>query len=399
MSRKQLVLHVILGLLVVPVLVSAQGATRKDTTQLPNRKTHFLRAGFQYGWILQTNDFVKGKNQTGQPIENYASVRLEFAWQTNGARFWQRLYNYPAYGLGIQVANYANEEELGTPSSLYGFFIWPVKRWPKPYWTVEAGFGLTDNWVAHDPKTNPFNVAIGAGRSVYIDVASNFYYPLAPHWDLVAGITGTHYSNGGTVQPNYGLNQVGAILYAQYQFQRDRPRVPKGPVPEFEKTWEVNAAFSFGVKNVAVDLSGSSADSIYENITFDVFNLSGAVGRQLSWMSKITGGADLTYTKAVEAELDASNPLPDVPELSFWQKLSLGVFAGYEQVVERGSLLVQIGYYLARYEFEGQTPDLYQRLGVKYHVFRNTFIGLNVKFFDFSRAENLEFTIGQRFLP
>jgi len=107
-------------------------------------------------------------------------------------------------------------------------------------------------------------------------------------------------------------------------------------------------------------------------------------------------GIDIGHQGATEAEVDASRPEEETPELDFLDHGFIGIFAGYEQVVHRWSLLVQVGYYVAREEFDGQTPDLYQRLSVKYYFLKNTFAGLGVKFYEFSRAENLEWAIGQR---
>ena len=53
------------------------------------------------------------------------------------------------------------------------FFDWPVKRWNRNALIFGLGFGLTDNWVAFDEVTNPYNVAIGAGRWFALETRSD----------------------------------------------------------------------------------------------------------------------------------------------------------------------------------------------------------------------------------
>ncbi len=49
---------------------------------------------------------------------------------------------------------------------------------------------------------------------------------------------------------------------------------------------------------------------------------------------------------------------------------------------------------MARKEVKGRLPKLYQRLGLKYEFLDGVHMGLNVRFNDFSRANNLEFNVG-----
>ena len=174
--------------MIASVLAGAAAATtppeENPTFPTVGRKSSYLRAAYQFGSVLASNDFVKDTNATGKPIDSYHSVRLEFGWQTDGALDWHHVYNFPSYGLGINYCDYFNDEELGTPTSIYGFFSWPVKRWGRTSLNFDLGFGLADNWVAFDEETNPYNVTIGAGRSVYIDVGLDVEFNEGYRWWL-----------------------------------------------------------------------------------------------------------------------------------------------------------------------------------------------------------------------
>ncbi len=59
-----------------------------------------------------------------------------------------------------------------------------MKRWGRTSLNFDLGFGLADNRVAFDEETNPYNVAIGVGRSVYIDVGLNVEFNVGYRWWL-----------------------------------------------------------------------------------------------------------------------------------------------------------------------------------------------------------------------
>ena len=77
----------------------------------------------QSGWVLPTNDYVKGENDIYQPITRIYTLSLRYERQTDGSRPWHQLYNYPSYGLGLYIADFNVKNQLGNPITLYGFFF------------------------------------------------------------------------------------------------------------------------------------------------------------------------------------------------------------------------------------------------------------------------------------
>jgi len=148
--------HPISAMLVGTSLISASAALAQDAdeTKFPG-PSHYLRGAYQFGKVLQTNGFLKGDNQSGEPIDSFQSVRLEFGWQTDGSKDWHHVYNFPTFGIGLYGADFNNDEELGTPTSLYGFFGWPMARSGRWRFDFELAFGFTNDWKPYDPVTNP----------------------------------------------------------------------------------------------------------------------------------------------------------------------------------------------------------------------------------------------------
>lgn len=381
---------------VVPCVLLSHDAFAQSG-QVEKAKGHFLRAGYQPGYVLPTNSFVKGDNLRGEPIEWYHAVRLEFGWQSDGSEVWQQIYNAPSYGIGLYGANFFNDEEVGTPSALYGFFNWPFKRWTRSALNAHLGFGLAQNFKGFDPETNPHNTAMGAESAAYIDVGFTYNLAFSHRWEGIGGFSVTHFSNGGTKKPNSGYNMIGVGASMSYNFQREPIVYKQMEVPPYEKNWELILTGSAGIRNMAVDLRADTLVGKYFDEDFLIFNITAAAARQLGHMPKVAAGIDVAYDESVKRLVDlADGERDDAPAVDFGDHLSLSGFAGYEHVAGRGSLLLQLGYTFLRKDVKGQVPKFYQRLGLKYHVFRNTFLGINVRFQEFSRANNLEFTLGQR---
>jgi hypothetical protein len=385
------------------LLIVAVGAGLSPTSagaeETESQTTHYLRGAYQYGWVLQTNEFVEGDNLQGEPIDNFHSARLEFGWQTDGSSDWHHLYNFPSFGIGIYSADYFNEEELGKPTSLYGFFCWPAKRWsPRWQWTVDVAFGLTDNWVAYDPESNPKNIAIGAASSVHIDVGTNIEYRLARHWSLLGGFSFTHFSNGGSAKPNAGINQIAPLIFVKYKFQEPAWPDRRHDIPPFDPNWKLGITGSVGKRNInhnTADLPNPE-DTVYKDYFIGTFLAT--VTHRVSHVTCWTAGLDFTFDESVEDLVwleDLRNGTQTT--VSAWDKWSLGPVVGYERVVNRAHVLLQLGYTLFRKDVEGQVPPFYQRLGLSYFIFDGFSAGLNVRLTDFSRANNLEFNVGYWF--
>jgi hypothetical protein len=371
-------------------------AQDKEEESFPG-PSHYLRGAYQAGMVLGTNDFLKGDNQAGQPIDSFHSIRLEFGWQTDGSKNWHHSYNFPSYGIGIYGADYFNDEELGKPTSLYGFYVWPLSRSPRWKFNFELAFGFTNNWEPYDPVNNPQNVAMGLGRSVHIEVGANAEYRLADRWSLIGGITGTHFSNGGTQRPNHGINQIGPILFVKYD--TDTPVQPpaRRHIGDYPDDWDLTVTGSAGKRNLNLEFTDPDMREDYLNRSYFIGNLTVGLGRRFAFKSRYVFGLDLGYDESVSdlIKLDAFNNGLNASG-STGDNFELALFGGYELIANRTHLLVHFAYKILSKDVPGRLPDFYQRLGVKQFVYRNWFAGLNVRFHELGSADNLEWTIGSQ---
>jgi hypothetical protein len=361
----------------------------------------FLRAGYQAGTVLQSSEFLQGENATGVPVDYYQSARLEFGWQTNGSSDWHHVFNFPTYGVGIYAANFFNAPELGTPSAIYGFFDWPFTRFKKSAISAEFGFGFAYDWEKFDPESNPYNLVIGAGRSVYIDVGLKYTYQISQHLDISGQISFSHFSNGSTQQPNEGINLMAPRINLAYNFQDERPNFIKDELPKFKSKYELTTSLTYGSKSQVYDVVNPKSDGDkYDSLkreSFNVFALIATLNKQVSYNSKIGLGAEIEYDPSlgVGYEYNQNTDTKEIIDSETSDKIRIGVFGQYTLVINKLEGLIGIGYYL-KGETAGQ-KKMYQRLGAHYYIFDNFSAGLNLRFYDFSRADNMEFNIGYRF--
>jgi hypothetical protein len=373
--------------------------------QESNKTYTFLRAGYQAGSVLQTSEFLQGKNITGIPVDYFQSARLEFGWQTDGDANWHQVFNNPSYGIGFYGANFFDAPEIGTPSAVYGFFDWPFKRYKHSAISAEFGFGLAYDWEEFDPESNPYNLVIGAAKSVYIDVGIKYTYQISRHLDLSGQLSFSHFSNGSTKQPNAGINLIAPRINLAYNFQDEKPKFVKRELPEFKTKYEIVTSLTYGSKSDVYDVinpktADEGADK-YDSLrreSFDVYAFIATFNKQISYNSKIGIGADIAIDNSLGVQYKY-NPVTDEKEKidsEMSDKIRIGAFFQYSLVIYNLEALVGIGYYI-----KGKTPgDLekfYQRLGGRYYIFDNFSAGLNLRFYDFSRADNMEFNIGYRF--
>jgi hypothetical protein len=167
---------------------------------------------------------------TGQNLEDvlengFLSMKLRYGWQTHGKHAWEKALNYPAYGFGWYTGSIGDPDVLGNPNALFGFLQFPLSRHKRNTFVLEPELGLTYNLKPFDPETNYINDAIGARFAVYINFAFNGIYKLNRELDLTYGFAFTHFSNGRTVWPNFGLNMYGLAFGARYNFNRGQKKM------------------------------------------------------------------------------------------------------------------------------------------------------------------------------
>ncbi|MFK5855457.1 MAG: acyloxyacyl hydrolase [Bacteroidota bacterium] len=361
---------------IFPIISSAQS----DST---NKKNYtFVSVHYSNGTILPTNTFVKGENQYGSPMTKYQSASLKIGWQNPGYTNWQKVHNAPYYGVGYYIGDFYNTQEVGYPMAAYGFLGIPVKRWKKVELYTEFQFGVAFNWTHFDSITNPNNIAIGGGLTVFLDIGVNATYEVSKNIDLGVGLSFTHFSNGGFERPNRGFNVYSPSVSLKYHIggRADVRNIEKPP-----KELEISNDLYFMIGYADYQINEHEFDSNYYAL--------GGLGIYYSWQHtnafRSGPGIDFNYAFGLTANEDGT------PGPQGWDNVTIGLIYTPELVIDKLSLMGGIGIY-AKHNKYGNFKQTYQRLGAKYLITENISAGINVRAINFMLAEYLEFNVGHR---
>jgi hypothetical protein len=382
------------------IFLSIYFFARAQEDSATNRKPTFwsntaLQVMYQYGHVFATNDFLRGNNVETEKINYYQAFALKFSKQTTGDKLWEQVYDYPYWGLGLYAADFYNPEEIGVPIAIYGFFDGPFIKWNKLSFNYELSFGAAFHWKSFDPLTNKYNVVIGAGESFLIDAELNFEYNLSNKIDISAGFSLTHFSNGTLKKPNFGINTIAPKITLKYNFYNHLV-FHKQEIPKYIKENEWLISCFGGVKNVIFDSVNTDIIEKYEGVYFPVFGISTSYNRQISYKSKIGLGMTVSYDGSVNAQVTIDNNELDPADSPLLDKIQVSVYPSYELVINKVSLLLQPAVYLYRKKTKSQSPVFHQRIGLKYHVSDNIFIGLTLRDYSYHISDFIEWTLGYR---
>ena len=365
------------------ILILIEVSVFSQETPKETKKKHFpsVSINYAYGNILATSPFVEGENMQGMSIEHYQAYTIKALWQNPGYTDWQKLYKGPYYGVGITVGDFFNPQEIGYPISYYGILGIPIIRWQKLELYSEFQFGIATNWIKYDSISNPYNMVIGGGMTVHLNIGINAYFHLTKNLDLGAGIAFIHFSNGGMERPNRGFNIYAPSAELKYHFG-SRPKTRD--IKKSERLKRSNDLyFMLGYGNH--QLVEHELDTNY----FAIGGLSAIYFHQFSNAFRLGAGADFNYWWGLNAHEDGTIGARTM------ENLSIGLLLQPEMIIDRLTLVGGIGVY-ARHLHYGSFDQTYQRLGVRYDVYRNWSVGVNVRAVNFMLAEFMEFNLGYR---
>ena len=331
-----------------------------------------------YGTILKHNPDISHLI-TSHP----SGIILSFQRKTFGDEKWQRLYNYPDYGVSFLYQD-MNNEFLGEH---YGVFAHYNFYFFKRLLMLRIGQGASYGTTPYDEDKNFRNVAYGT------HLVSGSYALLHFKKDNIikglgvqAGLGVVHYSNGNSKAPNKSTNTLflnAGLTYALDQETLEYIEKEKGDIKGAES---IGYGFIFRSGVNESDVVGSGRFPFY---TFAAF-----ADKRLNKKSAIQLGTEVFFSKALERYIDyrSTGGFND-GTIGDEDSKRVGVFLGHELRVNRISVVTQFGYYVYYpYDFEGQT---YLRAGVQYYFTKNIFGSLTVRSHA-AKAEAMEFSIGYR---
>jgi hypothetical protein len=180
--------------------------------QLPKGVT--LESSFYFGKVVKhTPKLLFDSPPLSSAIDFHLSKQLY------GQKAWHQWMRFPS--IGVSFVYYDIDRDL--LGKAFGLFptidLKPITR-QRFQSKVQLGLGLAYLTRYYDALTNPNNNAIGSHVNGTAQIKWQNQYSIAQNWQVLFGLSFTHYSNGSSQQPNYGINIAAAQFGTKWQPNR-----------------------------------------------------------------------------------------------------------------------------------------------------------------------------------
>ena len=315
---------------------------------------------------------------------HFPAFEFSIARATWGKSQWEALYAYPDIGISVWYSPLGGFPELGSALACYPFVNFPLFRWQSQSLNFRLGIGVGYLTNHFDRLENYRNFAIGSSLNFAGSLYMEYRREVSKWITLSAGAGLTHFSNGATKTPNYGLNIITATLGMSVHLSRPNPRLNKKILPELyifefdgKRRLDLDAGLAVGYKDMSQQYGNS----------FLVYIFYANLFKQISWKSKFGIGVDLTYDLSDGFILDWNGK----EYKGTYQLLKPGLSGAYQLLIGDLSFVFNLGVYLAGAEMsEGL---VYQRLTMRYLITDGLFASLVLNS-NWGRAEYVALGLG-----
>lgn len=387
MNKKTFVLIIVLLLSSLNYTYSqeknAVSENKNDTTSI----NHRIAIEYHPDYILPTNSFLRGYNETGKHINYTYSTHLKYSFQYNPNSTIGKIYKGLYQGIGLSFYNFKETKYFGNPFCAYLFQGAQISQISNNIsLNYEWNLGLSFNWKTYDFNDNPYNVVIGSKINAYINANLYFNWILSQHWDLVTGFTASHFSNGNTKIPNAGLNTTGIKIGLIYNFNRQKTfqSSPDYNIPKFPKHINYDLVVFGSLRRTGINIDGqkiASPDS-YTVLGFNfspMYNLGYKFRTGISLDGIYDGSANI-YEEDHIVPMDGSskNSDPFIAKPPFNKQIALGLSGRVEYVMPIFTINAGGGYNMLGH---GSLKSFYQILALKMNITKDSYIhiGYNLK--------------------
>ncbi len=339
-----------------------------------------LEVKAQYGFLLSHHLELDIFNA------HFPAVEITLQRETWGTKRWEQAYNYPSYGISFWYSGLGGFDAIGSAYALYPTINFPLTRNDKQSLHFKLGIGVAYLTNHFDRIENYKNFAIGSAFNFSASLYFDYRHKISKQFTLSAGLGLTHFSNGSTKTPNYGLNILTATVGITGYLSKPNPGLKKQFLPkhypfEFDGSRFLEMQFSTAV--ATKDMTEQLGER------FMVYALYTNIMARVSYKSKFGAGLDYTYDESDVFILHKSmNQEPDLRDAT-----KVGLSLAYELVISRVSFLFNAGMNVAGKErSEG---DFFQRLTLKYHFTDNWFANLALST-HLGKAEYIGIGLGYR---
>jgi len=292
------------------------------------------------------------------PVENFSSgFEINFTNKKYGKKSWHQQLNFPKSGVSLFYYHLGNNDLFGQAIGIAPNIIFPVFSKNRIDSNFQLGWGIAYVSKRFDPITNPENNALGSNINSLNTFKWQLGYQLNPRWKVNLGASFTHFSNGASQLPNFGINVPAVTIGMAFTPNPIKPEdIITHEIPPLTKRWGLSMHLDLAYK----ELSPAGGP----RYPFYVASLAGVY--RLSSVQELSFGLDYEYNKAVytfglhtagfASEAEAKRAAT-----------RLGIFVADEFLLGNVGLYGQVGTYLPGYNFSTGW-FLYTKVAMRYYL-------------------------------
>ncbi len=320
----------------------------------------FLLAQMRKGWSISavSHTGYVTKHTTKLTIDNSGisqGIGVNFQFQTYGKADWHAHRKFPQAGLEVAYFWLNNHQQLGNAFGFLPNITLPIAH--KRNFDLRTTIGLGVGWLSkhYDPFDNPQNNAIGSHVNNYTSVRFFAEKKWTDHWKWTVGASFSHFSNGSSQLPNYGLNVPALIFGASYAPTPLRPADYHFPTTTKSfRRWGFFAEANIARKEFIA----------FNGPKYPIYNLAIAATFNENFDNTTFLGIEYEYNFAVYNFYKFLEQY-DEPTTKNTGKRYL-IFAGHEFAFGHIGLGAQLGVYVGPYQYLTIRP-FYNKLNAKYY--------------------------------
>ena len=394
-----------------------------------------IRAMGYGGSILSLGD--KHTETLTEKMNSFAiGGEIDFEFRPRGKQQWQQFWKFPTLGIGLVGLDFGNQKMLGQAFAVYPYLLVPMVK--RSVFEMNFKFGAGMSFFTKYYKNTPHlpnslhreyegdfgaNAIIGSVVNIYLNAGLNMEFPVSDEFSITADFGYSHLSNGSIATPNKGFNILYGEIGAKYSFTK---------CPECRKLVK-NSAYEIPYDFIGIlGISGGFRELYYrDEKKFFVGAIHAGITAPLTKWYGLGGGFDLFYDGAFNKRDISDGSFKSksftryyLPENKISNKIRFGISLNNEFIIGKITAILDWGFYIYnplknfefggdivknrdkkpfkkglfyKYNIEDEDGWNYFRLGVRYRVWDNLFVSVDVKT-HLQKAEMLTFGIGY-YLP
>ena len=379
-------------------------AEKGDT--IPGKMKHFFGIDLKPAYTIPSKEFFRGDNMAGSPIKANLSGHIKYGFKFGKESHLGRMYPNTIQGIGIGYNTFYNRNEMGNPLAVYVFQTSRIATLTQNLsFDYEWNFGASFGWKKFDAEKNPYNTIVGSKANAYINLGFLLNWQITPEMAIRIGAGLSHYSNGNTSYPNFGVNTLDGrigLLWSPQDNRKSSISSHKGdnisPKYRFKPYINYDLILYGSTKKKGIiweDGSGTLIPGVFAvaglNFT-PMYNFSKFFRAGLSLDAQYDESANITDHVA-----NTDTPTDDVKfyRPQFIEQFSVGLSARAEIVMPIFSINLGVGKnFICR---GADTNSFYQTFVLKTSITKKMFLHVGYQLYKFKNPNNLMLGIGYRF--